>query len=254
MALDSTTRFSTRVESYIRSRPNYPPAVLDTLRRDCNLTAASIVADIASGTGIFTRHLLENGNRVFAIEPNPDMRGAAERLLSAYPNLESVNGTAEATTLPDASVDLVAAAQAAHWFDLPRARREFARILRPGGYVALLWNERRIDSTPFLRDYEKLIEAYSTDYAEVRHEQTTEGIGSFFAPLAFQERTFPNYQDLDHAGLEQRLLSSSYTPPATHPRHAPMLAELRRIFDTHHDNNHVRIDYTTRLFFAQFLE
>jgi SAM-dependent methyltransferase len=249
--LNPTTRFSSRVESYIRSRPDYPPAILDGLRRACRLTPASVVADIASGTGIFTRHLLENGNRVFSVEPNADMRDAAERLLCSYPNLVSTAGSAEATTLDDASVDLITAAQAAHWFDLPRARREFTRILRPGGYVALLWNQRLTDTTPFLRGYETLLETYSTDYAEVRHERTTDVIDSFFAPAPFREETFPNYQELDYAGLEQRLLSSSYAPPAGHPNYEPMLTALRRIFDAHHENSYVRIEYTTRLFYSQ---
>jgi ubiquinone/menaquinone biosynthesis C-methylase UbiE len=111
---DSTRRFSSRVGNYVRYRPAYPSAVLDLLKSDCSLTAASVIADVAAGTGIFTRMLLENGNRVFGVEPNVEMRKAGEEFLRAYPHFTSVAGTAEATTLADHSVDVVTAAQAAH--------------------------------------------------------------------------------------------------------------------------------------------
>lgn len=249
---DPTQRFSNRVESYIRARPGYPPEVLAVLRKDCGLSPDSPIADVASGTGIFTRLLLENGNPVFAVEPNAEMRSAAERLLGGYPNFTSVGGSAEATTLPGRSVAFVTAAQAAHWFDLPRTRAEFARILRPGGWVALIWNERLTSTTPFLTDYEQLLLTFAIDYKEVRHEKTTAVISSFFAPLPHREAVFSTCQDLDYSSLEQRLLSSSYAPLEDHPKHAPMLRELRRIFDAANDRGMVRVDYQTRLYYAQF--
>ena len=164
---------------------------------------------------------------------------------------QAVEGSAETTTIADHSVHIITAAQAAHWFDLPAARREFVRILRPKGWVALIWNQRITDSTPFLRAYEQLLLTYATDYEKVRHEHTTEGISSFFAPRPFQEREFPNYQDLDHNALERRLLSSSYVPLAGHANYKPMLAALRNLFDTHAANGRIRLDYTTRMFYAQ---
>lgn len=248
----STERFSDRVESYIKARPGYPPEVIATLREECGLAPTSPVADVASGTGIFTRLLLENGNPVFAVEPNAEMRSAAERLLGGYPNFKSIQGTAENTTLPDRSVALITAAQAGHWFDLPRARAEFARILQPRGWVVLLWNERVVDRTPFLRDYEELLLTYTIDYKEVRHEKTTAVINSFFTPLLHRERIFDSHQSFDYAGLEQRLLSSSYAPLEDHPNHSPMLRELRRMFDANHQSGRVRMDYRTRLYYAQF--
>src|SRR5215475_498875 len=175
---DSTARFSNRVENYIRYRPGYPQGVLEVLRDECGLTSGSVIADIASGTGIFTRMLLENGNKVFAVEPNREMREAAERLLAAHPNFISIAATAEETTLATQSVDFATAAQAAHWFDLPRARLEFTRVLRPTGFAVLIWNERSTDTTPFLRDYEQLLMTYGTDYQQVRHENTTDKIGT----------------------------------------------------------------------------
>jgi SAM-dependent methyltransferase len=247
---NATSRFSGRVQNYVRYRPGYPPEALRALQAECGLTAKSVVADIASGTGIWTRMLLENGNRVFGIEPNNEMREAGDRLLASFPNFTSIAGSAEATTIPDQSVDFVTAAQAAHWFDRPRARREFSRILRPGGWLVLLWNERRTDSTPFLRDYEQLLLTYGTDYAEVRHERTTSALNEFFDPAPYRERAFPMQQEFDYAGLEGRLLSSSYAPGPGHPQHNAMLGELKRIFDLHQVQQRVAFEYTTRIFFG----
>jgi SAM-dependent methyltransferase len=248
---DATQRFSSRVNDYVRYRPGYPPEVIALLRSECGLTPESVVADIASGTGILTRMLLENGNRVFGVEPNSGMRAAGEQFLSAYPNFVSVAGTAESTGLPAHSIDIVTAAQAAHWFDREKARREFVRILRPGGWTVLIWNERKTGATAFLRDYEKLLLTYGTDYHEVRHERTTAEIQDFFAPSPFQSRAFAMRQDFDYAALEGRLLSSSYTPQAGHPNYDPMLAELQRIFDAHEVKGRVALEYDTRVFYGQ---
>jgi len=248
---DPTLRFSARVENYIRYRPGYPPKVLETLRTECGLTPAAVVADIACGTGIFTRILLENGNRVYGVEPNREMREAAERLLADHRNFTSVAGTAEATTLPGRSIDLATAAQAAHWFNLPMARKEFARILRPDGWAVLVWNERSTDTTPFLRAYEDLLVAYGTDYEQVRHEHTTDNIGEFFAPSQFETRVFDMCQDFDYAELEGRLLSSSYAPMRGHPNYEPMLKELRRVFDAYKTDGRVSMEYFTRMYYGQ---
>lgn len=250
-ATDATQRFSSRVENYVRYRPGYPVEVLALLRSECGLTPDSIIADIASGTGIFTRLLLDNGNRVFGVEPNPDMRKAGEEFLAAYPRFTSVAGTAEATTLPDRSADIVTAAQAAHWFNLKKTRQEVIRITKAGGWAVLVWNERSVDSTPFLRAYEELVLEFGTDYKEVRHERTTEAIHEFFSPTPFASRVFDNHQEIDYAGLEGRLLSSSYTPAVEHPSYKPMLTALRRIFDAHNVRGKVVLEYKTRVYYAQ---
>jgi SAM-dependent methyltransferase len=250
-AFDATLRFSDRVGNYVRYRPGYPAEALQTLKHECGLQPNHGIAEIASGTGIWTRMLLENGNPVFGVEPNPEMRAAGERLLAPFPKFTSIAGTAEATTLPEASVDFVTAAQAAHWFDRTASRQEFARILKPGGWLVLLWNERVTDSTPFLRDYEQLLLQYGTDYAEVRHENTTELLNEFFDPAPFQERTFAMRQEFDYAGIEGRLLSSSYAPGPEHPNHAPMLRELRRTFDLHAVGGRAIFDYKTRVYFGR---
>jgi SAM-dependent methyltransferase len=248
---DPTVRFSSRVEKYVRYRPSYPTEVLDLLRKQCGLTSDSIVADVASGTGIFTRLLLENGNRVFGVEPNDEMRRAGEEYLASYARFTSVDGTAEATTLPDHGMDIVTAAQAAHWFDRAKARREFVRILKAGGWTVLIWNERETDSTPFLRNYEKLLLTYGTDYQEVRHERTTDEIAGFFAPSPFQSAVLEMRQDCDYDALEGRLLSSSYVPNSDHPQYNPMLRDLRKLFDAHQANGQVVLAYVTRVYYGQ---
>lgn len=250
-ASNATNRFSDRVENYVRYRPGYPAEALRVLQDECGLAATDVIADIASGTGIWTRMMLENGNPVFGVEPNAEMRQAGERLLAGFQRFTSVAGTAEATTLPDAVAHFVTTAQAAHWFDRERSRREFVRILRPGGWLVLLWNERITDSTPFLRDYEQLLLTYGTDYEEVRHERTTAAVNEFFDPAPFQERVYAMRQEFDYAGLEGRLLSSSYAPGPEHPGHRPMLSELRRIFDEHAEAGRVAFDYNTRVYFGQ---
>jgi len=250
-ATNSTSRFSDRVENYIRYRPGYPAEALAALKSWCALTPSHVVADVASGTGNWTRTLLENGNRVFGVEPNVDMRLAGRRLLAEFPKFASVAGSAEATTLPDQSVDFVMSAQAAHWFDRVAARREFVRILRPDGWLVLLWNEREVDKTPFLRDYEQLLLTYGTDYEDVRHERTTDAVNEFFDPAPYEERVFSMRQKFDYAGLEGRLLSSSYAPGAGHPKHEPMLRELRRIFDSRAVDGQVVFGYKTRVYFGR---
>ena len=250
MSKSPTARFSDRVENYVRYRPGYPPEVLDLLRAECGLQPSHIIADIASGTGVLTRLLLDNGNSVFAVEPNTEMREMGMHELESYDRLVSVAGTAEETTLRSASVDFVTAAQAAHWFDLPRARAEFVRILRREGWCVLIWNERCTASTPFLRDYEQLLLTYGTDYKEVRHERTTAMIHEFFTPALCRERVFGLRQQLGHEGAAGRLLSSSYAPLEGHPSHAPMMHELRRIFHAHATDDKVEFEYKTRVYYG----
>jgi SAM-dependent methyltransferase len=248
---DPTQRFSSRVENYVRYRPGYPAGILDLLKKECGLTSSSLIADVASGTGIFTRMLLENGNRVFGVEPNTEMRKAGEEYLAAYPSFTSVEGTGEATTLADRCVDLVTAAQAAHWFDRAKARREFIRILKPAGWTVLLWNERRVDSTPFLREFEQLLLSYGTDYQSVRHERTTQEIETFFTPSPFRVRTFEYLQQFDYPALEGRLLSSSYTPQSDDVAYRPMLQELRWLFDKHQAGGRMAFEYNTLVYYGQ---
>ena len=247
---NSVTRFSSRVEAYAKYRPGYPSGVVDTLKSECGLTTDSVVADVGSGTGILTELLLKNGNRVFAIEPNEVMRVFAEETLKDYQQFESVNGSAEATTLPDSSVDIVVAAQAFHWFDREKTKREFRRILKPNSWVALIWNERRLDSTPFLRAYEDLLLQYGTDYHEVRHENAAIKLAEFFAPVEFKLVNLDNFQHFNLAAFQGRVASASYTPEPGHPNFEAMSAGLQRIFDEHNRNGTVTFEYDTRIYYG----
>ena len=241
-----TERFSNRVDHYVRTRPGYPAEVLATLRGECGLTPASTVADVGSGTGILTGQFLRNGNRVYAVEPNADMRTAAERSLGSFANFISVAAAAEATTLPDASVDLVAAAQCLHWFDLAAAAAEFGRILKAGGWVAVIWNDRR-DQSPFMQDYRRLLLRHATDYQQVDHKRITPEVLRTFFRGDFAARLFANPQQFDWEGLKGRLLSSSYMPL----ENEEMIADLRQVFERHQTGGRVRFDNETALYFGR---
>lgn len=249
MSIDSTQRFSDRVVNYVRYRPSYPPGVIDLLKREVGLQAGSVVADIGSGTGISAELLLGAGCEVHAVEPNREMREAAEKLLQSHAGFHSIDGTAEATTLPDQSVGVIVAAQAFHWFDQAKTRIEFSRLLKPDGFVVLLWNARHLDATPFLRGYEALVQTYATDYSTVRHENI-EGtpLKGFFKGGVFTEHTLPNAQHFDFEGLQGRLMSCSYAPAENDPRHAPMMADLRRLFDECQSEGRVSFEYDTRVY------
>jgi SAM-dependent methyltransferase len=247
-SLEPTRRFSDRVHDYARARPGYPEALFDTLAAAAGLRAGSAVADVGSGTGISSEPFLRRGCAVYGVEPNADMRLAAEARFAAHAGFTSVDGVAEATTLADASVDLVTVAQAFHWFDRARTRREFARILRPGGAVGLYWNWRAA-GTPFVEAYEAIIERFGTDFAAVRSTyaaRRAEGLADFFGG-PFETRTFSHTQALDLDGLRALLLSSSFTPPAGHPDREPMLHAIDRAFAEHARGGRVEIPYDTEL-------
>jgi SAM-dependent methyltransferase len=249
--LNSTERFSSRVENYVRYRPSYPAAVLELLSVRCGLAATSTVADVGSGTGILTELLLETGAEVFAVEPNLEMRAAAERLLSDYGRFRSVAGTAEATTLPQASVDLITASQAFHWFDVQKSRHELGRILRPRGWVALIWNERPLEPVPLLDDYEALLRRHAPEYDRVRELRADEAKMRDFFGRRPESAVFPNRQTFDYAGLEGRLMSSSYAPEPGHTQHEPMIAGLRNLFDRHNRAGKVLFPYRTLVYFGR---
>jgi ubiquinone/menaquinone biosynthesis C-methylase UbiE len=249
---DTVERFSDRVENYTKYRPDYPEEVLQLFRDRMNLRADSVIADIGAGTGISSKMFLENGNRVFGVEPNAAMRAAAAEFLKKYPQFESVDGTAEKTNLPDDSVDFIVAAQAFHWFDRKKTLGEFKRILREKGFVVLMWNERQLDTTPFLREYEKLLLEFGNDYENVRHDNLDERMLADFFQTDFRRATFQNAQTVDLEGLKGRIHSSSYTPNEQDARFAPMNREIERIFAKYAENGKIDILYNTNIFYAQF--
>ena len=249
---DATRRFSNRVENYRRYRPGYPEAVGVLLEQRCELTPSAVVADVGSGTGLLSELFLRRGCTVYGIEPNQEMREAGERAMASWPRFSSVDGRAEATTLPGTSVDLVAAGQAFHWFDRRASRAEFARILKPGGWVVLVWNKRRKTGAPFLEAYERLLQRWSVDYADVDHERVTDAVvEEFFAPAPYQRAVFPSEQRLEFEAARGRLESASYVPAPDHPNHGPMLAELREIFAAHGTEGKVVYTYDTVVYFGR---
>jgi ubiquinone/menaquinone biosynthesis C-methylase UbiE len=249
---DSTKRFSDRVENYVKYRPSYPQTVMSFLRDELHISQGQMVADVGSGTGIFTGLLLQNVYEVYAVEPNKEMRAVAENEFRGNPSFHSVDARAESTTLPARSIDLIAAAQAFHWFDHAKAKAEFQRILKPGGYVVLLWNERIQHGDPFHEEYEALIQKFGTDYNQVKHDniRQAEVFESFFSS-GFSTRHFENHQDFDFEGLRGRLLSSSYAPAAGHPNFRPMILALRKLFEKYARNERVRVDYDTEVYFGK---
>lgn len=248
---DTVERFSNRVENYVKYRPSYPPAVLDLFRDAMNLQKDSIIADIGLGTGISAKVFLENGNLVYGVEPNAAMREAAGKFLKDFPNFKLVDGTSEKTNLPEDSVDFIVAAQAFHWFEPEKTLVEFKRILRDNGFVALIWNERQLDTNEFLREYEKVLIKFSNDYAKVRHDNIGEKIIHEFFQTGFSTRTFLNAQTLDFEGLKGRVLSSSYMPSESDSLFVPMIAELKALFDKFAESGKIQILYDTNVFYAQ---
>jgi SAM-dependent methyltransferase len=252
IASDSKERFSNRVEDYVRYRPGYPREMLNVLRDECGLTPESVVVDVGSGTGLLAQLFLENGNVVYGVEPNAAMRDAGEQFLEKHRHFCSVAGSAEATTLPDACADFVVAGQAFHWFEPNAARAEFERVLRPGGWVGVIWNERVSDRTAFQREYAALLREYCDDYAKVAETYPQYArLSEFFGRGAFAEKLLPNAQSFDFEGLRGRLLSSSYAPRAGHAKHEPMLVALREIFDRHAVDGRVRFEYETHVYYGR---
>jgi SAM-dependent methyltransferase len=251
-SLDSKHRFSNRVENYVRYRPGYPAEIAALLRDECGLTNDSVVADIGSGTGKLSELFLNAGCKVFGVEPNKEMREAGERM--NHPRFTSIDASAEETTLAAQSVDFVTAGQAFHWFDLNRCRPEFQRILKPGGWLVIIWNDRRDDTTPFLAAYELLLERFGTDYAQAHHRRSDkpEVIRPFFGNEP-RFKNFHSFQQFDFEGVKGRLLSSSYAPVAGQPKYEEMLAELKRIFDARQENGTVAFEYDTHVYYGWLL-
>jgi SAM-dependent methyltransferase len=249
MALSSSDRFLGRVEAYAKYRPSYPAAAIDLLEVECGLRPGAVVVDLGSGTGILSALLLQRGARVVGIEPNRQMRACADQALTG--DFECRDGSAEQTQMPDGFFDLMVAGQAFHWFDPHKTRLEALRILKPGAWAALLWNERPAGIVPFLEDYESLLRRYAPEYdavAKLRAETT--GIARFFGG-APRQATFENRQVLDLEGLAGRVMSSSYAPTPDSPGYEPLMAGLREVFTRHERDGVIEFPYRTLVYFGQ---
>ncbi|MEK4513722.1 class I SAM-dependent methyltransferase [Paenibacillus sp. FSL H8-0122] len=250
--MNNGERFTNRVDSYVKYRPSYPQEAIDYLYNDIGLRPNSKIADIGSGTGSLSKLLLERGSEVIAVEPNQAMREAAEQRLSSHPGFQSRSGSAEATGLPDRSVDFIVCAQAFHWFDQAAAQTEFRRILQPGGKVILIWNSRLTHGTSFRKEYDQLLHTYGTDYEQVNHKNISQAmLRSFFKENTMHKSQFEMTQEFDFEGLSGRLLSSSYSPVPGHPNYNPMMTELQNIFDRHNQGGVVPFEYETEIFWGE---
>lgn len=249
---DPTDRFSNRVDDYVKYRPSYPAALLDTLMTECRLSERSYVADIGAGTGIFASLLLDRRLNVIGVEPNQAMRMAADRMLTEEPGYTSRDGTAEATGISPSTIDLITAAQAFHWFEREKSRSEFIRILKPGGRMAIIWNDRVMDDS-FQQDYESLLQEHGTDYNVVNHTNISlEEIERFFGIDTVQCLEFDNEHRLDLPGLIGRIQSSSYMPTKDDPRFPGIVRDAESIFFKHQQRGEIVFRYITRLYLGSF--
>lgn len=250
--MEAGARFSDRVADYVRARPGYPDEVYLRLVAAGAVRPENLIADIGAGTGLSAELFVRHGHPVIGIEPNQPMREAGLRHLAGSGGLyRAQDGSAEATGLESSSVDVVLAAQAFHWFRPEPVRAEFRRILKPEGAVVLIWNDRQTDTTPFLIGYEALLLRHGTDYREVNHRNIDAArLTAFFGPRGYQDFVCPYVQTFDYQGLEARLLSSSYTPPAGDPRREPMLKALCDLHASHAIDGQVAMVYDTRVFFG----
>lgn len=241
------SRYDDRAGYYARFRPGYPAALRDALLASGHLKPSDVVADVGSGTGLLAEMFLAAGCRVYGVEPGPGMRAAAAARLGGAERFVPVDGCAEATTLPDGSVDLAAAGQAFHWFDPAAARVEFLRILKRPARVLLVWNVRRPDASAFMAGYETLLLAHATDRSGISgHDPDESALRRFFGGPLPPPLSFPHHQVLDAEGLRGRLLSSSFLPTASDPGGPAMLDALDRLFGEHRKDGVVRFEYETR--------
>jgi SAM-dependent methyltransferase len=237
-------RFTGRVESYRLGRPRYPAQIVDLLRQECGLRDNAMIVDVAAGTGLLSEIFLAAGFAVTAVEPNAEMRAACSELGPRYPRLRCVMGTAEQTGLAAQSADLITVAQAMHWFNLELARTEFARILRPNGCCAVIYNNRHQGGDPFHDAFEQFLLKFGIDYDSVKKQHVSgERLNHFFTPAEMKCAVFPNSQTLNREAFEGRVLSSSYMPRPGHERYDAMQAELQKLFDKYQSGGLVTIGY-----------
>ncbi len=249
--MQTTERFSNRVDDYVRSRPHYPPALLQKLEEAGALHRGNTIADIGSGTGISSKWLLDGGYTVLGIEPNTAMRQAGENYLCNYPNFTSIAATAQDTGLDKHAIDTIVAAQAFHWFNEEQARTEFKRILKPKGTIILIWNDRLINDTDFSKSYEDTLRYFGTDYQTVDHKQIAEAsFDQLWGKNKWQCVEEPNFQDLNFDALQARILSCSYMPQKDHRDYEFMRYVLKKIFVRYQENGTVRLNYTTKAYFG----
>ena len=248
MMEDYTQRFTGRAEAYSSYRPTYPKQFLDILNKEANFDSTKIVADIGSGTGILSKLFLENGNRVFSVEPNDDMRSVAGSNLGHFQRFASIKGTAENTTLEDRSVDLISVGQALHWFDSKRSWKEFSRIIKRGGYLCILYNDRKTDdASGIMQRYEEIIDKHARNKPNLERVED-DILSKFFSGWSFKKFSISNEQVLDFEGLVGRVCSASYMPQQNQQGFSEVKRELKDMFSKYQKDNKIMLSYETNIF------
>jgi ubiquinone/menaquinone biosynthesis C-methylase UbiE len=220
------------VEAYLAYRPRFPRGIITFLREHGGLPEGAVVADVGAGTGMLAEIFLDAGHRVIAVEPNGGMLEACRALAAQQPALRVVQGSAEATTLPDASVDLIAVGRAMHWFDWPRAHREFARVLRPDGWVLVASNGHSDSGGPISTRLSEILRKSRTDSAEADTTRDFEKrLRGFLDTSSWQRRTLHHAMTVDFATLLGYAESLSAIPRPSERGHDGMVAELTMVFE-----------------------
>jgi len=250
--VDFTHRFDKRASAYSKYRPGYPKEILGILESEIGFSHAATVADIGSGTGLLSGIFLQNGNKVYAVEPNDEMRSYAVQILSSFHGFVSIVGRAESTGLEKSSVDLITVGQALHWFDPAETLREFARILKINGWLCILYNDRSITDL-FMRGYEEVVQKHARDRAEVldvwRGEPWKEdNLSAFFHEGKYRKFNLRNEQFLDQEGLLGRMLSASYMPNVDDEKRFKALnTDVSKLFETWQKDGRVKLLYDTQI-------
>ena len=250
--MERPDQFTGKASAYTKGRPLYARAALDFLKEQ-GIDESARIADIGAGTGIFSKQLAANGATVYAVEPNEDMRHAAEEYLKDMPNARCVDGSAENTTLPDRSVDFISAAQAFHWFDKTAFRKECDRILTPGGKIVLIWNVE-VFGGDFFRDYGEILKRLlNEDMPQTDDNNPYE----FFFKMAeaflndFKQYEFDNTLYLDEKTFLFKSLSSSAAPKKDDPRYEPFRQELKELFARYQENGVLTYPHKTVLYIGE---
>jgi SAM-dependent methyltransferase len=253
--LPTAQRFTNRVPYYHLYRPRYPQTLTTLLSEKIGLMSHSVIADIGAGTGISCEPFLNYGCAVTAVEPNADMRAVSEQYYGQNPRFRAIDAAAERTTLPDSSVDVVVAGQAFHWFNYPAARAEFARILKPAGWVVLMWNDRMDGVEPFVDAFNAVLVEYDIEKGTTARVKdiinTDEDIADFYGAGGFVKHQIDHPISYTWEQVVGRALSASYAPLHDHPSHEPFMAALRAAFDTHQQDGLVWMHYITQVYCGQ---
>lgn len=243
--------FTPLAADYARYRPGYPTELLDEIAAVCGIQPTWQIADIGSGTGNLARLFLQAGYQVIGVEPNREMREAAERHLASYPAFRSLDGIAENIPLANQSIDLITVGQAIHWFNIEQTRNEFLRILRPGGWVAVTWNDGASQDTAFAQAYGALRHAYAQMCTVACDVPLSTGVESLFGAAIPRHTSFPHAQQFDLPGFLGRIRSSGILPQPGAPGCDDLTQQFTGLFSDHQQDGMVTFHYMAQLYIGQ---